>query len=177
VSEAGAAVLRTFDPENEPDATFAELNRLAAESPEGVALAAASLVRDPKRSTRYVAVYLLGLTASTPADIAALGAALEDRETFIRAIAGGALVGLGHKPAIPVLIDLLASEVTIPQSFPPLPIARLAFDGLSFYTGVSFGWEEAGGSGERAHVRERWQRWWVENGERLRWNPDSERYE
>ena len=159
------AVLRAVDLQSRsPDTGFAQLNAFALEEPALAARAAAELVDAEEDAQRYTAVYVLGLTASRPAEIEALRAAMGDTQEHIRLTAAGALIGLGERRAIPELIRFLENPSPLPGS--TVRMSSLAQDGLEAYVGEEPG-DQPGG----------WSAWWEEHGDDLRWDPDQQRYE
>ena len=175
--EAGEDLLETFDPDSDPEGGFASLNRFAAERPTLAADTARGLVEAEEDNTRYAAVYVLGLTADAEDERQALRGALDDRLSYLRAIAAGSLIGLGEAGAIPVLIDLLAITDEIPGSLPSTFVDRFASDTLTAYTGEDFGVMEARGSEARARAQARWRDWFDSVRGSIRWDPAAARYE
>ncbi|MCA1727301.1 MAG: hypothetical protein LC722_06545, partial [Actinobacteria bacterium] len=126
---AGQDLLRTTRPPS--DRAFADLNRFVAEQPGVAAVSASGLIEEPEETTRYAAVYTLALTAQGEGDIGALAGALDDQAEYLRALAAGSLIGLGHREAIPVLIELLSVTDEIPGSVPALFVDRFSSRALT----------------------------------------------
>jgi len=157
----GAAALEAVDAFDGTPEAIARLNGIAdlGGSPVG---ALAPLVEDADATRRFCAIYLIGITATSPADIDILRGGLDDGEPAFRAIAAGALIGRGVAEAIPVLIDELDVDGQLPYSDPPMTISDYARDALEVATGQSH--PDAAG----------WRAWWSQAGASLRW--DGERY-
>jgi hypothetical protein len=174
--EAGEDLLETFDPNTDPESGFASLNRFAAERPGLAADTAQGLVEAREDDTRYAAVYVLGLTADGEDELEALRRVADDPLSYLRAIAAGALIGVGEVDAIPALIDLLVATDEIPGSLPSTFVDRFASDVLTSYTGQDFGVREARGSAARAEAQGRWRDWFESVRGTIRWDPGSGRY-
>ncbi len=187
--EAPAATLESAPPPTDPataiahfdggdPSTFLELELLIAH-PASHPASAQAAVREISASdtdTRFAALYLLTNTG-TPVYTPALMAALADPDNGLRAIAAGGLIGWGEKAAIPVLIESLTYEGSLPHSDPSAPIWILAQDALPFYTGEDFGLRTATTSAAALASVDAWRAWWDTHGEDLQWNAEVGRYE
>jgi len=171
-----APVIVMFDGSEE---AWRSLDAAVADAPAGVIDQARAHVSDPDDRVRLAAVYALSLAVG-PEDIDVLLPALEDPQPGLRTIAAGALIGLGAKESIPVLIVALRSEEAVPGSHPPLPQWLLAETALVAYTGQDFGVGsavQAGDASAQQAAVEAWSDWWQEYGAALKWDLAAERYQ
>jgi len=170
-----APVILPFDGSEE---AWRSLDAAVAGAPAGVIDQARAHVSDPDDQIRLAAVYALSLAVG-PDEVDVLLPVLDDPQPGLRTIAAGALIGLGAKESIPVLIDALRSEEAVPGSHPPLPQWLLAETALVAYTGQDFGVGSAVQAGDpSAHQAavDAWMDWWQEYGAALKWDLAVERY-
>jgi len=159
-----SAVIESFTPASgRTDPAFAQLNTLVLEAPRLAAQAAASLTTASREQTRLGAIYVLGLTARSPRELAALRRALGDRILEHRVIAAGALIGMGEKEAIPVLIEALRRTGRLP--FSNVSEAAHAAEALGAYTGQDLGSDA-----------EAWSDWFEAEGPALTWDDTERRF-
>jgi HEAT repeats len=154
-----AQAVRAFDPD-ELDVSIDRLNRASFASPSAVR-SLALLLGDPDPDRRWAAVYLVAILV-TEEQAEVLRPVLEDSDPNLRVMAAGALSRLGVVESLPVLIEGLRSEETLPFSDPPRPTADLAREALEAYTGEGF------------VSPEEWEQWWIGVRASLTW--DGERF-
>src|SRR3989338_3217627 len=157
-------VIENFD--GSPEA-LDKLNQALLDNPDGMAQQAQSYLRADAIKVRFAAVYALSLTADS-SNAEALLPALQDPDIRLRTIAAGALVGLGRKEGIPVLIAALGSNELLPLSHPQRLLSTLAHQALPHYTGQDFGADP--------DAAQAWQAWWDQAGARLQWDAAAGRY-
>lgn len=170
-----ANMLAAFDASDE---SWADLHRAVRETPEDVIREAGELLGSADPSTRFAAVYALGLTVDE-SNAHLLLPVLSDENEGLRTIAAGALIGLGEAQSIPILIAALASDEYLPFLEPPSRAWTLAHAALTHYTGQDFGFLEAVRSGDgaaRQAAVEAWPTWWAEAGAQLTWDSAYQRY-
>lgn len=144
--------------------------RRAAAGSLGPALRSGSLSR------RWAATYVAHALPRDAAGRRLLRERLRrDREPSIRALAGFALLGSGDSGAIRPLIALLEVRRTMPESDPPIPIARLVDDRLTLFTGQDFGFVAGDASAQRRAIA-RWKAWWQRVGKSIRYDRAERRY-
>lgn len=168
-------VITTFDGS---DAAFGALDLAIESNPAAVIEQARSALTAEDPKVRFAAVYALGLTVE-PGNADILVPVLEDPDPALRAIAAGALSGLGIKDSLPVLIEALAVDASLPYSDPPLPQWALAESALVEYTGQDFRVGAAiqdGDAPARQAAVEAWRGWWLANAARLTWDAGTTRY-
>jgi hypothetical protein len=167
-------VIETFDGSEDALDT---LNRAILDDPGGVAQMGIASLPAEDVQVRYAAVYALSLTADA-SQAEALLPALQDPDGRLRTIAAGALIGLGRKESIPILIAALSSDDAIPYSEPPTAQWQLAYRALNYYTGQDFGFQAAGeaDAAGRAAAAQAWQAWWDQVGVQLHWEASTGRY-
>jgi len=174
--ETAARLINEFD--GSPLATCS-LNGAILADPAIVRQAALSSLEAPEMRVRFAAVYALSLTAD-PSNREPLSAVMEREEDMgLRILAARALIALGQKESIPVLVAALPSDEPLPFWNPPEPRWVLAYADLNQYTGEDFGFlaaVESGDAAARAAAIEAWQDWWTEVGADLEWDPSGERY-
>ena len=157
-------VISAFDAS---EASFLALHDAIDLDPASVIAEAQAALASADPETHFAAVYALGLAVDAEnADI--LRPVLEDPELALRAIAAGALIGLGEAESLPVLIEALDSDELLPYSHPPRPVWILADSALSAYTGMDFG--IPAGADQRAASAAGWKDWWEANGAALTWD-------
>ncbi len=170
--------IEQFDPQEDIDASFARLDYYILQPPkhDEAAAEAVNYIQDSDETTRFVAVYFLGNTGnSTYAD--QLLPALEDDNDAIATIAAATLLGWGKKEAIPILIESIIIEDTIPYSEPPMAIGSLALRSLPLYTEQDFGDDAVTSDEELNNVQAEWKMWWSSNNSNLTWNSETKSYE
>jgi len=168
-------VVAEFDASDE---SWADLHRAVQETPGDVIREAEELLGSPDLSTRFAAVYALGLTVDE-SQAYLLVPALSDQNQGLRTIAAGALIGLGEVESIPILIEALVGDESLPYLEPPTRAWTLAHAALIHYTGRDFGFLEAVRSDDvvaRQTAVAAWQLWWAEAGLDLTWDAASQRY-
>lgn len=156
------------------------LNEAILNDPGSVRRAASVSLGAPEFRVRFAAVYALSLTADA-SQIGPLSTVMqdEDQDLGLRILAARALIAMGDKQSIPVLISALPSDESLPFWNPPEPQWVPAYSDLNRYTGEDFGFLDAVESGDtagRATAIEAWQDWWTNVGADLEWNPSTERY-
>jgi HEAT repeat protein len=160
------------------DAAFGALDLAMESNPAAVIEQARSALTSENPNVRFAAVYALGLSVDAgSADI--LVPVLANPDPGLRLIAAGALSGLGIKESLPVLIEALGSDETVPYSHPPQPQWTFAESALVAYTGQDFGVVEAVTADDQAARQaalDAWRAWWHANGEGLVWDAGAERY-
>ena len=159
-------------------ATEIEIARLAVVSPDELRAAALAHIQDDTSEVHLAALYALALSVSEN-DLDAIDALrgfLDADTDDERLTAAGGLLSSGEKAAIPVLIDLLASQVPVPNSDPPRAVWEVAQGLLLFHTDQDLGLEEAAGAKAVAAVQAGWQAWWTASGEAITWDPTTGRF-
>lgn len=174
----GAEDVITGAPEKGVVATQLAINRLAVSSRQDLRTAALVYLQDPRPEVRSAALYALAVSVirDDPEAERALRGFLDAEDEHTRLVAAGAMVSMGAKEGIPVLIDLLASDGPIPYSDPPTSIWAVARGQLLFHTGQDLGLGEAADAESAAAAQADWLDWWEASGDALTWDPDTWTY-
>ncbi len=160
-----AEILDTFDISN-LNTSFSRLHYLIAIGPDQKVVAAIKMRLDSiNPQIRFAAIYLLIHIAGEAETVLLLEAAKDSVPAF-RAIAAGALIGLGERSAFPILIDALMSDDNLPYSDPPKPIRVFSQQTLEAYVA-----EESRPAGA-----DDWADWWAVHQEQLTWSDPLKRY-
>ena len=161
-----------------PDTTALEINRLAVSSPHELRSAALARIDDRDPGVRRSALYALSLTVTKddPEAIAALKRFLESDSDVERLRSAGGLLSVGEKAAVPVLVDLLASDAEVPNADPPLAVWRVARGLLLTSTDRDLGLRRADGVEAAGRTRAEWRTWWATSGDRLEWDAATRRF-
>ena len=116
-----SAAIEQFDSSARTRArSLAQLNLAVATNTEGVRAAAFDGLESDDPDVRLAAVYALGL-ASTPDDLEVLAPVVElPSDAAPRLLAATAALALGHVAALPVLIEALDDETSLPVQVPAL---------------------------------------------------------
>jgi hypothetical protein len=147
------------DPGVEEEVRKALLAASPSDSPADPALMQA--LSDPRPVMREAAAHVLGRKGD-PAERAAVGRLLKDRDPGVRFRAAEALVVAGERPAVPALVDLLGEAIPAELAWQVEEVlCRLAGDQAP---GVSAGDRSAEG---RRKCREAWAGWWAKSGATL----------
>lgn len=90
--------------------------------------------------------------------------------------AAGGLLSIGEKAAIPVLIELLGSDLPLPFSDPHLEVWKVARGMLLFHTDQDLGLEAAEDVVSTQAKQEAWRAWWESSGDDLVWDAGALRF-
>lgn len=146
--------------------SFAQLHYLASHNSDDRILAAAAVRLDSMNpEVRFAAIYLLVHIASE-SEIPLLIHAMHDDIDSFRTIAAGALIGLGYKPSIPVLIEALTSNEFLPYSDPPELLSVFCQRALQGYLDEDV----------RPVKKGDWPDWWAKHNEQLMWSENAKKY-
>lgn len=146
--------------------SFARLHYLASLGHNDRILAAVAVRLDTMNpEVRFAANYLLAHIADG-SQVPLLANAMQDDIESFRAIAAGALIGLGHKPAIPILIEALSSNDKLPYSDPPRSVSVFSQRTLEAYIDEEF----------RPQDESDWANWWLRHNEQLMWSETLIKY-
>jgi hypothetical protein len=166
-SERGGAVSRRAAIEafgaQSGQAPFAGLSEAIVADPEGTHQAALDLIASGDPDVRIAALYALSVTAR-PEDAETFAPFLESADAGERVLAGAALVALGDRRSVPVLIDSLGEDDALPFGFPPVPVWREARYALLQSTGQELGLREATTADQAAAAIPAWEAWWTSAG-------------
>jgi hypothetical protein len=160
-----AEILDSFDI-SDLNTSFSRLHYLIAIGPDQKVVAAIKVrLGSTNPQIRFAAIYLL-IHIAGEAETALLLEAVKDPVPAFRAIAAGALIGLGERSAFPILIDALMSDDNLPYSDPPKPLRVFSQQTLEAYVA-----EESRPAGA-----DDWADWWATHQERLMWSNALKRY-
>jgi len=160
-----AEILDSFDI-SDLNTSFSRLHYLIAIGPDQKVVAAIKMRLDSiNPQIRFAAIYLL-IHIAGEAETALLLEAVKDPVPAFRAIAAGALIGLGEGSAFPILIDALMSDDNLPYSDPPKPIRVFSQETLEAYVATE----------SRPVGADDWADWWTVHQERLIWSDSLKRY-
>jgi hypothetical protein len=160
-----AEILDSFDI-SDLNTSFSRLHYLIAIGPDQKVVAAIKVrLGSTNPQIRFAAIYLL-IHIAGEAETALLLEAVKDPVPAFRAIAAGALIGLGERSAFPILIDALMSDDNLPYSDPPKPLRVFSQQTLEAYVA-----EESRPAGA-----DDWADWWAVHQERLMWSNALKRY-
>jgi hypothetical protein len=160
-----AEILDSFDI-SDLNTSFSRLHYLIAIGPDQKVVAAIKVrLGSTNPQIRFAAIYLL-IHIAGEAETALLLEAVKDPVPAFRAIAAGALIGLGERSAFPILIDALMSDDNLPYSDPPKPLRVFSQQTLEAYVA-----EESRPAGA-----DDWADWWATHQERLMWSDALKRY-
>jgi hypothetical protein len=167
-----------LDARNDPAATIPQVARLAVNDPDALRSAAMAHIEDADPEVRRAALYALSFSV-----VREDGPAVEELRSFLDAedegdklTAAGGLLSIGEKAAIPVLIDLLGSDVPIPYSDPPLEVWEVARGLLLAHTDQDLGLLSAADAEAAAAVQDEWRGWWGSSETTLTWDPAAWRF-
>ena len=176
VDVSAAEAITSFDGQK-VGSSFAKLDyyTLQPSLHEEAAKEAIKYIQDKNQDKRFAAIYLLTLTGDKD-NRSELTKALDDQDKAYATVAAGTLIGWGDKNAIPVLIESLVSEKSIPYSDPPTSLAQLAYKALPYYTDKDFGLTTAKSEEEINNAQAEWKMWWASNNEKLQWDEPTNKY-
>jgi hypothetical protein len=142
------------------------LNTAVLSAPEASREAALAQLRahDPNDpDARLAALYVLSLTLRDE-DADALAPVLTSREAKERVLAAAAMLALGDRRAVPVLIELLGVEDPLPFGDPPLRVWQQARMALLSFSGQDLGLRRAATASQAAAAAPALRDWWAQAG-------------
>lgn len=163
---------------SDPAATIPKVARLAVNDPDALRSAAMAYIEDTDPQVRSAALHALSFSVvreDGPA-VEALRNFLDAEDEGDKLTAAGGLLSIGEKAAMPVLIDLLGSDVPIPYSDPPLEVWEVARGLLLAHTDQNLGLLSAEDAEAAAAVQDEWRGWWGSSETTLTWDPAAWRF-
>lgn len=131
----------------------------------GTAAAAAALAEGVSGDALWAAAYVYAAGSGDPAPLRPL---LQERDVWIRVLAGAGLVARGDVSGFEVLVDGLLHQDPLRGSSPPTPVWTVVTAVLVRMTGVSqFGPHWDFDQRRRTLAHRRWRSWLEKNHERL----------
>lgn len=160
---------------SDPAAVISQVNRLAVDDPGALRSAGMAHMEDPDPEVRTAALYALSVSVvreDEPA-VEALRGFLDADDEVDRLTAAGGLLSIGEKAALPVLIDLLGSDLPLPFSDPPTDVWEVARGMLLFHTDQDLGLEAVEDAESARATQEAWRAWWESSGDDLAWDVNA----
>lgn len=150
------------------NASFAALNRLAIQDPEGLRAAALERLASKDPNVRYAAVYALSLTATPGLSLQALRPILHSPDVTERVLAAETLVAQRDKTGVPVLIGALGSDTPLAHWGPPRPAWQAAQRALLRFVPEDLGLARARTLREAVRAKGAWTQWWAHHANEVR---------
>ena len=146
------------------------INAAAQQDHEALRSVALDHLDSSEPSVRWAANYALSLVVreGDSEGIAALNTALKSPDLDERLAAASGLVVAGERTALPVLIELLASNEA--TGYVVMPAWRWARGLLLIHTAEDFGLRAADDGADAAASRPAWQAWWSSKAAVLTWD-------
>jgi hypothetical protein len=158
------------------DHSLARLALSLTQNPIGTRAAALAHLTENDQAIRFAVLVALAATAEPGESLDALRPFLDSENSGERLLAASRLASWGERSALPLLIEGLGSDLTLPHSTPPEPAWRLSRRTLLMHTAGDFGLREADDVTSVKATQEAWQAWWNENASTLYWNARARRF-